>query len=83
MILRLLKDGSKSFTVSLLQPGGKPWSPVNFCGNKDDLGTGHVSLAHKVDESAHLAIVELLNLLSVLHAVAVEADKEDPIVKKE
>ena len=82
MILRLLKDGSKSFAVSMLQPGWKPWLPVNFCSNKNDLCTGHVSLADKVDESAHLTIVELLNLLSVFHAVAVKADKEDPVVKE-
>ena len=86
MILCLLKDGSKSFVVSLLQPGGKPggkpWSPLNFCSDKDYLGTGHVSLANKVDESAHLAIVMLLNLFGSFHAVAVKADREDPVVKE-
>ena len=40
-------------------------------------------MANKVDESAHLAVVMLLNLFRTFHAVAVKADKEDPIVKEE
>ena len=82
MILRLLKDGSKSFAVSMLQPGRKPWLPVNFCSNKNDLSTGYLSLTDKVDKSTHLAIIELLNLFRIFHAVAVKADKEDSVVKE-
>ena len=80
MIFCLLKEGSKSFIVLLL--GGKPRTPINFGGDKDNLGTGYLSLTHKVNESTHLSIVILLNLKGGFHAVAVKADKEDPIVEE-
>ena len=67
VVLCLLKDWGKDIRPRQKgqgEPGRKPrWNPwgkprreltICFCGNEDDLSTGHLSLADQVDESAHL-----------------------------